>query len=71
MNVSVEEEEIKIEYFESFETDPLSENIAKCDTNVTKQSNIPNENINQQVSNSKNYKKDIKKYKNTVCIIGF
>lgn len=71
MNVSEEEEEIKIEYFESFETDPLCENIAKCDTNVTKQSNIPNENINQQVSNSKNYKKDIKKYKNTVCIIGF
>ncbi|XP_035450792.2 zinc finger protein 181-like isoform X1 [Spodoptera frugiperda] len=48
MNVSEEEEEIKIEYFESFETDPLCENIAKCDTNVTKQSNIPNENINQQ-----------------------
>ncbi|KAF9409780.1 hypothetical protein HW555_010945 [Spodoptera exigua] len=48
MNVSDDEEEIKIEYFDSFEVDPLCENITKFGTNDTKISNNPNENINQQ-----------------------
>lgn len=62
MSENEEEEEIKIEYFESFDTDPLCENSEKP-TSVTKDyqsSNFRDENINQHVSNSKNHKKDIK-----------
>lgn len=66
--MSEDEEEIKIEYFESFDTDPLRENSKQptCPTNNSVTSNTCEENINQLVSNSKNYKK---RYKNNVYII--
>lgn len=68
MRENEEEEEIKIEYFESFDTDPLCENSEK--PTCTYDSVTPDfhdENINQRVSNSKNNKK----YKNIVYIIVF
>ena len=71
--MSEDEEEIKIEYFESFDTDPLCENSEQptCPTNDSVTSTICDDNINQRVSNSKNYKKRYKKYKNIVYIIVF
>lgn len=49
MNSMIEEEEIKIEYFESVEEDPLSENCLKlssgdCLSNICNESNVLNEN---------------------------